>query len=93
MRLFQRIDREEGQVGLPDSMFAWGKVYYWDPYKKRGNVASHYFCFMFPWTCSRETLDYATFNTAVRPCRWRLMWRKHLKSGKVTWHHAWIQYQ
>lgn len=91
MKLFARVDRDEGQAGLTDAVFVWGKVYSWY-LGKRDDVASHYFCFTLPFTAQLEYFDYSTFDKFVGPCRWRLLYRKHLKTGRSSWNSGWIPY-
>jgi len=98
MKLFCRADKLEGQVLPEPSIFTWGKVFQTDYPNGRfdapvaGKYRGWYLRVLSPFTCTRELLDFATFEKKVQPARYHAM---VLVSPyhKTVWYHGWIRAQ
>jgi hypothetical protein len=89
MKLFQRIDRVEGEIPALDIMLSWGVVRAWHPYTGPGGVLSKYIRFMTPFTLRHQYVCPNTFQTLVGPCRWSVICKMSVKSGKRYWFSGW----
>lgn len=89
MKLFARVDRQEGEIIPTDIVFMWGTVHRHELYGDAADI--DYWCFISPFTIRHTCIDYATFTLTKGPCRWAIIAQRDT-SGKLNWRQGWIPY-